>query len=103
VRATPHDELMREAGFETDYHRELDRRVERRRRLKTRTLVLVGALNAALLAFIHFADAFGHVPRFLMPLVVAILTLNLAFVAFRCIVSLKDMKHRFLQWIEDQI
>jgi hypothetical protein len=34
VRATLHDELMHEAGFETDYHRKLERRRDRRRRAR---------------------------------------------------------------------
>jgi hypothetical protein len=39
LRATLHDELMREAGFETDYSRELEERDARRRR---RVLVFIG-------------------------------------------------------------
>jgi peptidoglycan/LPS O-acetylase OafA/YrhL len=41
VRATLHDELMYEAGFEVDYFQELERRRERRRRLTVRLAVLV--------------------------------------------------------------
>ena len=39
MRATLHDELMREAGFETDHDRELDRRRERRRRSVVRAAI----------------------------------------------------------------
>jgi len=40
VRATLHDELMREAGFETDYHHDLEERRARRRRWTIRLLGL---------------------------------------------------------------
>jgi hypothetical protein len=45
VRATFNDELMREAGFESDYYAELERRREhRRRKLKVDLLRAVRAL-----------------------------------------------------------
>jgi hypothetical protein len=48
VRATLHDELMREAGFATDYHRERERRRAARRR--TELLGLVGVIFLCSLA-----------------------------------------------------
>jgi hypothetical protein len=54
VRATLHDELMREAGFESAYLRELERGRERRRRKlrvalrrAARFVVLTGALTGS--------------------------------------------------------
>jgi fatty acid desaturase len=51
TKATLHDELMREAGFETDYHRELERRRERRRRARAWAVAhaLVGVVGLAAL------------------------------------------------------
>jgi hypothetical protein len=55
VRATQHDELMREAGFETDYYVELERRRERRRQTLRRDILL--ALSAV--AFVGALAGFG--------------------------------------------
>jgi hypothetical protein len=41
TRATLHDELMRDAGFESDYYRELERR-----RIAGRRVARLGALRA---------------------------------------------------------
>jgi hypothetical protein len=64
VRATLHDDLMRDAGFETDYHRELDLRRERRRRARAWAVA-----HAALFVFLVagliqlWADYLPGVPR----------------------------------------
>jgi cytochrome c-type biogenesis protein CcmH/NrfG len=70
VRATLHDELMREAGFETDYHRELARRhEERRQRVRSarhRILVLWYRALLLLCLAVATADLFGlvhYVPK----------------------------------------
>jgi polyferredoxin len=69
VRTTLHDELMREAGFETDYHREVERRRERRRHARAWTLahaLLIVLLIAAVV------ELWGHyLPGLPRPLVVA--------------------------------
>jgi polyferredoxin len=69
VRATLHDELMREAGFETDYHREVERRRGRRRHARAWTLahaLLIVLLIAAVV------ELWGHyLPGLPRPLVVA--------------------------------
>jgi len=77
TRATLHDELMREAGFETDYHRDLELRRERRRRARAWTLahaLLIGLLIAGLI------ELWGHyLPGLPRPLVVtAIVVLGIA-------------------------
>jgi len=63
VRATLHDELMREAGFESDYYAEHARRREQRR-LKLRADLLRATRAAAVVAVLFgaavwFVDAFG--------------------------------------------
>src|SRR5947207_11922192 len=67
VRATLHDELMREAGFESDYYAEVSRRREERRRrtrsARHRVLVLwyrlllllcLVAATANLVGLVHY-------------------------------------------------
>jgi polyferredoxin len=77
MRATLHDELMHEAGFETDYHRELERRRERRRHTRAWTVahaLLIVLLIAAVI------ELWGHylpgLPRALV--VAAIVVLGIA-------------------------
>ena len=69
MRATLHDELMHEAGFETDYHREVERRRERRRHARawtTANALLIVLLVAAVI------ELWGHyLPGLPRPLVVA--------------------------------
>jgi polyferredoxin len=77
TRATLHDELMREAGFETDYHREIERRRERRRHARAWTIahaLLIVLLIAAVI------ELWGHyLPGLPRPLVVtAIVVLGIA-------------------------
>jgi hypothetical protein len=59
VRATLHDELMREAGFETKYHRELDRRRATRQRITRGTASFAAALGVLSGTLLLLA----HVPR----------------------------------------
>ena len=77
MRATLHDELMHEAGFETDYHRELERRRDRRRRARAWTVA-----NALLVVFLvaGVIELWGHyLPGLPRPLVVtAIVVLGIA-------------------------
>jgi len=77
VKATLHDELMHEAGFETDYHRELERRRDRRRRARAWTVA-----NALLVVFLvaGVIELWGHyLPGLPRPLVVtAIVVLGIA-------------------------
>ena|SRR5919109_2118077 len=77
VRATLHDELMHEVGFETDYHRELGRRRERRRHARAWTLahaLLIVLLIAAVI------ELWGHyLPGLPRPMVLtAIVVLGIA-------------------------
>jgi fatty acid desaturase len=73
VRATLHDELMRKAGFETDYHRQLEKRQTRRRR---RIISLIfwtatAAIEASLVALgIPHPWGFGAIPWLLIPVAV---------------------------------
>jgi hypothetical protein len=78
VRATLHDELMREVGFETDYHRDLALRRERRRQTLRRDLLLalsvvafVGALAAFVEWIIEVSGNRAHVPQALLGAAVA--------------------------------
>ena len=77
MKATLHDELMHEAGFETDYHRELERRRDRRRRARAWTVA-----NALLVVFLvaGVIELWGHyLPGLPRPLVVtAIVVLGIA-------------------------
>jgi fatty acid desaturase len=77
VRATLHDELMHEAGFETDYHREVERQRERRRRARAWTVA-----NALVIVLIlaGLIELWGHyLPGLPRPLVVtAIVVLGIA-------------------------
>ena len=77
MRATLHDELMHEAGFETDYYHELERRRERRRHARAWTLA-----NALLVVLLiaGVIELWGHyLPGLPRPLVVtAIVALGIA-------------------------
>jgi hypothetical protein len=77
VRATLNDELLREAGFESDYHREVERR--RKRRRHARVWMLANALLIVLLVA-AVIDLWGHyLPGLPRPLVVtAIVALGIA-------------------------
>jgi hypothetical protein len=83
VRATLHDELMREAGFESDYYAGLERRREhRRRKLKVdllraaRVTAFVGAVAGSVAAFIDMDGKTDHLPRALMAAVLALATIG---------------------------
>ena len=78
TKATLHDELMREAGFETDYYRDLALRRERRRQTLRRRILLalsvgafVGGLVAAVAWIIEVSGNTAHVPRGLLAAAVA--------------------------------
>lgn len=73
MKATLHDELMREAGFENDYHRELARRRERRRRNLRRDVLrfvsivaFVGALAVVGNIIVDTTHSASHVPQALL-------------------------------------
>jgi O-antigen/teichoic acid export membrane protein len=64
MRATLHDELMHEAGFETDYHRELERRRERRRRTQAWAVANAGLLVLLVAGLIElWANYLPGLPR----------------------------------------
>jgi hypothetical protein len=70
VRATLHDDLMREAGFESDYHAELERRREQRRRKlqldflrAVRAVAVVAVLLAAVLPLLDIVRGSAVVLR----------------------------------------
>jgi hypothetical protein len=94
VRATLNDELMRDAGFETDYHRELERRREQRRRTRARATAVTGAIVFIVAGAIElWADYLPGIPR---PLVGAAILIV-------AIVPVIDwVRHRLLPWMEDQ-
>ena len=95
MSATLHDELMREAGFETDYHRDLEQRRERRRRARAWTLahaLLIVLLVAGVIEL--WADYLPGIPRRLVA--AAIVTV--------AIVPVIDwVRHRLPPWMEEQI
>jgi hypothetical protein len=61
MRATLHDELMRAAGFETEYHEALARRREARQARVRSTPVLVLRALILLLLVVFVLDVFGFV------------------------------------------
>ena len=64
MRATLHDELMREAGFETDYYRELERLREQKRRTRARAAAISGVLIFMVAGAIElWADYLPGIPR----------------------------------------
>ena len=95
MRATLQDELMREAGFETDYHRELEHRRERRRQARGWALA-----HAALGVFLFagliqlWADYLPGVPR--PVLVTALVVISVYQVG-------GFLKRHFWPSVEDQI
>jgi hypothetical protein len=94
VKATLHDELMREAGFDTDYHRELERRRERRRRLSLRTAIRFGWLVLIAAGVIDlWAHHFSGMPK---PIAAAAVAVGFAF-------RVGDfVKNKLVPWMEDQ-
>jgi hypothetical protein len=94
VRTTLNDELMRDAGFETDYYRELERRRERRRHLMLRAAVRAGWLVLLALAVIDlWAPHFSGIPK---PIAAGAVTILGA-------VQLGDfVKNRLLPWLADR-
>ena len=83
MRATLHDELMREAGFESDYYVELARRRERRRKKLQRDVrraatvaIFVGAVAGPIAWIIGRDGKSGHVPRVLLAVLFGIATVG---------------------------
>ena len=73
MKATLHDELMREAGFDTDYHRELEEHQTGRRRRIIRFLhwVATAAISAGLFALgVPHPWGLGAIPWLLIPVAV---------------------------------
>jgi len=73
VRATLHDELMHEAGFETDYHRELEQRRERRRHARVWAVAHVAIIVLGVAALIQLWA--GYLPGIPRPVVVTAITI----------------------------
>jgi len=74
VRATLHDELMREAGFETDFHRGLERRREHRHQLRLRAVAGLPWLVLGVAGLVElFGRFFPGIPR---PVVVGAIVLG---------------------------
>jgi len=98
VRATLHDELMHEAGFETDYHRKLELRRERRRRTRTNAAAIFGSL--AFIAAGAVALGADYLPVIPRPIVGAALLI----VAIVGLVQLVNwVRYRVVPWMKDQI
>ena len=75
MRATLHDELMREAGFDTDYHRELKRRRGQRHQLRLRALA---GLPWLVLSAAGIVELWGrYIPGIPRPVVVGAIVLGL--------------------------
>jgi hypothetical protein len=94
VRATLNDELMREAGFETDYHRELDRRREQRQQVRLRAFaglpwIILGVAGVVEL----WGKYFPGIPR---PVVIGAIVLGFV---VNAVLFVRD---RLLPWMEDQ-
>ena len=94
MRATLHDELMREAGFETEYHRDLERRRERRRRVTVRTVIRAGWLVLLAAAAVDvWAHHFSGIPKPVATVAVAV----------GVVVQVGDfVKSKLLPWMEGQ-
>ena len=95
MRATLHDELMREAGFDTDYHRELERRREHQHQLRLRAVaglpwLVLGAAGVVEL----WGRYFPGIPR---PVVIGAIVLGFV------VNAALFVRSRLLPWMEDQI
>jgi hypothetical protein len=94
TRATLHDELMREAGFETDYHRDLDRRREHRHHLRLRAVAGLPWLVLGVAGIVElWGKYFPGIPR---PVVIG--AIGLGFVV-NAVLFVRD---RLLPWMGDQ-
>jgi hypothetical protein len=112
VKATLHDELMRAAGFETDYYVELEQRRERRRKKlrldvlrATRIVALVCALTWAVVETADVAGKTDHLPR---PLLYgAIVALNVGVAADLLVRRMTrdedDPPRRGVLWVWDRV
>ena len=94
MKATLHDELMGQAGFETDYHRELDRRREHRQQLRLRA---VAGLPWLLLGVAGVVELWGkYFPGIPRPVVDGAIVLGFGNDA------LLFARSRLLPWMEDR-
>ena len=94
MRTTLHDELMREAGFETDYHRELGRRRECRDQLRLRA---VAGLPWLLLGVAGVVELWGkYFPGIPRPVVVGAIVLGFV------VNAVLFVRNRFLPWREGE-
>ena len=94
TKATLHDELMREVGFETDYHRDLERRRERRDQLRLRA---VAGLPWLLLGVAGVVELWGnYFPGIPRPVVVGAIVLGFV------VNAVLFVRNRFLPWREGE-
>jgi hypothetical protein len=94
VRATLHDELMREAGFETDYHHDLERRRENRHQLRLRA---VAGLPWFVLGVAGVVELWGgYFPGIPRPVVVGAIVLGFA------VDAVLFVRNRLVPWLEGQ-
>jgi hypothetical protein len=83
VRATLHDELMREAGFESDYERDLAERRERRLQTRrrdvlraTRVAGFLGAIALGVAWIIETDGKSGRIPWAVWLVVIVLITIG---------------------------
>ena len=94
MKATLHDELMREAGFETDYDRDLERRRERQRQLRLRA---VAGLPWFVLGVAGVVELWGrYFPGIPRPVVVGAIVVGFA------VDALLFVRNKLVPWMEDQ-
>ena len=101
MKATLHDELMREAGFETDYEvGHADRRQQRRQRLRRamREVAVAGPLVWFAAGTVDFMG--GHVPRALFgaALAAGVVGAVADWLLGRMTRDERDRRHRGLLW-----
>ena len=94
MRATLHDELMREAGFDTDFHRDLERRREHRQQLRLRAVVGLPWLVLGVAGLVELVGRFfPGIPR---PVVVGAIVLGFV------VNAVLFVRNRFVPWLEGE-
>ena len=94
MSATLHDELMREAGFETEYHRDLERRREHRHQLRLRTVAGLPWLVLGVAAVIElWGQYFPGIPR---PVVVGGIVVGFV------VNAVLFVRNRLVPWLEGE-
>ena len=94
MKATLHDELMHEAGFETEYHSDLERRREQRHQLRLRAVAGLPWLVLGVAGVVElWGRNFPGIPR---PVVVAAIVVGFVTNAVLFI------RNRLVPWLEGE-